>query len=906
MNSSADLSKSLVLPDALRDLVQDISRPYADRRKAFLEAAADYWNHCRDIIKILHRDGASGHQVVEWLTDVADKQMEALFAFAASDLPSKGQDGCVVMALGGYGRRQLNPRSDIDLMFFHNGKGKKFAEQVSERMLYLLWDLSIDVGYSVRTARHCLDIAERDLTARTALLDSRYLCGSRKCFEEYERCVLEKVLKWNSKGYVTEKLQESSRRLGKYTASVYLLEPNIKEGEGGLRDLHTAQWLAQVKFKARSLYDLVLKGIMTEREHAEFESAYDYLWRIRNELHFLSKGKNEQLRFDHQEKIARFLGYKDNKRAPAVEQFMQDYYAHAVHVEEICSGLIDKVRMHDQTQATPSPGTIMRRTVEEGFYTLHGELRLADSHLFEEQPEKMMLAFRLAQLHEVALSLQVKNHIRSNLHRINNAVRRSKTMVNTFMDILRGHRGVLQALQDMHYLRFLNHFIPEFGRIYCKVQHDAYHIFTVDTHSLFAIGELIKVWDGEYADELPRLTSVANDIEKRELLLLAMLLHDVGKGEGRDHCNKGADMMPTVARRLGLSREDSRRLEFLVRHHLIMAHISQRRDMHEDGLIIDFARTMGMSENLKMLYLITFADLKAVGPDVWTGWKSMLLRELFDKTYLVLERGNFLLEKRSEKIRNRKRKVLGILEDEIDAKIVADRLRKASTRYLLSFRSHVIAEHIRLIQGSRDKRLGFFVADGSDSSFTQVTIVTHDMTGLFTMITGVMAAYGINILGAQIFTQRDGTAFDILQVKGPAGYSDPESEKWRSVEESLLAVIEGRQKVEDLIRKRHRPVFWTDSGRPKVPSRVDIDNEVSPEYTVLDVYTHDEVGVLYRICRTLRDLGLYLGVAKISTKVDQVADTFYVRDIFSQKIRDPERIEEIRSQLLRSLDDEKV
>ncbi len=906
MNSLSDLAEKLIIPDTLRQLCCDTSLPYAERRPELLAAACDYSNRCRDVIMAYHRSGASGHEVVELLTEAADALMGALYEAASSDLPKKGQAGCAVVALGGYGRRQQNPRSDIDIMFFHNGKGKKFAEQVSERMLYLLWDLGLDIGYSIRTARHCLEMAEKDITARTALLDSRYLCGNRECFGEYERNVLDKVLNWNSKGYITQKIEESNRRLGKYGSSVYLLEPNIKEGEGGLRDLHTALWLAQVKFKARSMSELVLKGIMTEKEYDELYRAFDYLWRIRNELHFLSTGKNEQIRFDHQEKIARFLGYKDDKRALAVEQFMQDYYAHAVHVEEISTRLIDKVRMHDQSSPTPSATTILKRSVGDGFYTLHGELRMVQGDLFEEYPERMMLAFRLAQLHEVVLSPQVKNHIRENLHRINNTVRRSKAMVDTFMEILRYHRGVLQALQDMHYLRFLNHFIPEFGRIYCKVQHDAYHVFTVDSHSLFAVGELLKVWQGDYAEELPRLTSVANDIEKRELLLLAMLLHDVGKGEGRDHCNKGADMMPTVARRLGLNKEDSRRLEFLVRNHLLMAHISQRRDMHDDRLIVDFARTMGMSENLKMLYLLTFADLRAVGPDVWTGWKSVLLQELFDKTHGVLERGNFLLDTRSEKLRNRRRKVQALLEDEFDSKVVAERLRKASTRYLLSFRSQAIADHIRLILGSRDKRLGFFVANGPDGSYTQLTIVTHDMPGLFTMITGVMAAYGINILGAQIFTQRDGTAFDMLQVKGPSGFSDADSEKWHAVEESLLAVIEGRIKVEELIRKRHRPVSWGDPGHPKVPSRVDVDNEVSQEYTVLDIYTHDEVGVLYRICKTLRDLGLYLGVAKISTKVDQVADTFYVKDIFSQKIRDPERLEELRTRLLSCLDEEKI
>lgn len=905
MNQSSTPSEKLALPENLLSISRDLSRPYADRRPALLEAAAEFWHGSRQVIMEHHRSGASGSEIVAMLTDVADKLMATLFEAAASDLSQRSGKGCTVVALGGYGRRQLNPRSDIDIMFFHNGRGKRFAEQISERMLYLLWDLGLEVGYSIRTARHCLDMAEKDLTARTALLDSRYLCGSRDCFDEYDRVVLQKVLNWNSKAYITRKMEESSRRLGKYAASVYLLEPNIKEGEGGLRDLHTALWLAQVKFKARSMSELILKGIMTEKERAEFDRAFDYLWRIRNELHFLSTGKNEQLRFDQQEKIARFLGYRADKRAPAVEQFMQDYYAHCLHVEEISTRLIEKVRLHDQYAPAPSSTTILKRSVGEGFHVYNGELRLSLGNLFEERPEAMMLAFRLAQLHEVALSPQVKNHIRENLHRINDKVRRSRAMVDVFMDILRGPRGVLQALQDMHYLRFLNHFIPEFGRIYCKVQHDAYHVFTVDTHSLFAIGELLKLWDGEYADELPRMTAVANDVEKRELLMLAVLLHDVGKGEGRDHCNKGADMMPTVARRLGLSREDSRRLEFLVRHHLMMAHISQRRDMHDDRLIIDFAKTMGMSENLKMLYLLTFADLRAVGPDVWTGWKAVLLQELYEKTHMLLERGNFLLEKRSEKIRNRKRKVQALLEDEIDPRIVADRLRKASTRYLLSFRSQAIAEHIRLIQGSRNKRLGFFVADGPDGSYTQVTIVTHDMPGLFTLITGVMAAYGINILGAQIFTQRDGTAFDMLQVKGPSGLADAGSEKWHAVEDSLLAVLEGRLKVEDLISKRHRPVFWGERKHPKVSSRIDIDNEVSLDYTVLDIYTHDQVGVLYRICRTFRDLGLYIGVAKISTKVDQVADTFYVKDIFSQKIRDPERIEELRAKLLACLDKEK-
>ncbi len=477
-------------------------------------------------------------------------------------------------------------------------------------------------------------------------------------------------------------------------------------------------------------------------------------------------------------------------------------------------------------------------------------------------------------------------------------------MNDDFLEILRYPRGVENTLTDMHHLQFLNHFIPEFGRIYCKVQHDAYHIYTVDIHSLFAVEEISKLWRGEYAEKKPFLTQVANDVEKRELLLLAVLFHDIGKGEGKDHCNKGGDLVRTIARRMGLNKEDSQRLEFLVRNHLQMAHISQRRDLHDDKLIVQFARTMGMSENLRMLYLLTFADIKAVGPDVWSEWKGFLLQELYEKTYEILERGNFQLEKRSEKVRNRKRKVVGLLEDEFDSKLVRDTLRQMSTRYLLSYRSAVIIEHIRHLLSLKDKTLVMKVEHEPQGQYTQVTISTLDIPGLFSRITGVMAANGVNILGAQIHTLNNGIALDVLQVRSPTGALIRDEGKWKRVEEDLVSVVEGRARVEELVRKRQRPSFLTAPARPRFPNRVEIDNDVSDEYTVVDVYAHDKVGLLYHITKTLKELGLYIGVSKISTKVDQAADTFYVQDIFGQKVTFTGKIEEIRSRLLACLEEE--
>lgn len=887
------------------ELITACTEDYQGNRPQLVDAARGFLEQGQREIRDRHRAGLGGRAVVEQVTELSDKLLQVLYRIVSGSLSHDKEQFCVLLALGGYGRAELNPRSDIDLMFFYSSKGRDFAEALAERMLYVLWDLNLEVGYSVRAGRDCIDMAEKDLTVRTALLDTRYLTGSRECYAEFERSVLNKIYSWNSKKFLQEKVVEHERRMGKYGSSVFLLEPNIKEGEGGLRDLQTALWMAQAKYKCRNLRELIIKGMVTERQKEEFEGALDYLWRIRNELHYLSKGKNEQLRFDQQEKIAHFLGYQDTQQAPAVEQFMQDYYAHATHVEHISSYLIAKVTgaLNAQSErSVHSSRRPVRRNVGDHFYIHGNELRVEQEDLFEEKPELMMRAFRLAQEQGVLVSIQVKTLIRENLHRINDRVRRSRIMSGDFMAILRFPHRVVDALSTMHHLRFLNHFMPEFGRLYCKVQHDAYHIYTVDFHSLFALEELVKIWRGEFDQSFGLLSKVANDIEKKELLLLAALLHDIGKGQGKDHCNKGADMIPTIARRLGLNKEDASRLEFLVRNHLQMAHISQRRDLHDDALIVQFARDMGMSENLRMLFLLTVADIRAVGPDVWSAWKGLLLQELYEKTYDVLERGNFYLESRSERIRNRKRQVIELLKGEYSERAVKDRLNLMSMRYLFAQPSANIAEHMRLMMGRRNSTLVFKASNERDANYTELIIVTIDIAGLFTMITGVMTAFNINILGAQIYTHNDGLVFDLLQVRGHQGRPIVSPEKWEQVRGTLEAVIEGRMMVEDLVSDRQQAKALPTSPKPRMPSRIEIDNEVSMKYTVLDIYTHDKVGLLYTVSKTLRDMGLYIGVSKISTKVDQVADTFYVRDIFSQKITDSDRIADLRQQLLNAID----
>lgn len=869
-------------------------------RPDFLAAATEYRDHHQNLIQQKHRQGGSGRDIVAMITLMTDRLIAALFEFAVADLELK--QACTLIALGGYGRAEMNPRSDIDLMFFCERSDTPYMLQLSERMLYLLWDLNFDVGHCVRNEKECLDISEKDLTACTALLDSRYLCGDEILYKHYDRVVLPAVMSRNSRSFIREKMTEHAKRIKKYGSSVYLLEPNIKEGEGSLRDLHTTLWISKIKYKVHTLRGLVIKGVMSESEEQSYLQALDYLWRIRTELHYLSSRKNDQLHFEQQEKIAEFLGYKDSKKALAVEQFMRDYYEQATHVEHLSSTLIARAadRERDESRII---GYLRRRTIEEGFYALRGELNVTHDGVIIDHPEMMMQAFWLSQRHQLKMSLPLKTLIRDNLHLINDRLRRSRQMSRVFLDILGYKRGVYETLTLMHHLLFLNQFIPEFKRIYCQVQHDAYHIYTVDTHTLFAVKEIVRLWQGKYKESKPLLTRVADEIEKPQLLILAVLMHDIGKGEGHQHCEKGALMIPTIARRLGLNKEDTQRLEFLVRHHLQMAHISQRRDLHDDRLIAQFATSMGMSENLKMLYLLTFADIKAVGPDVWSAWKGFLLQELYEKTYEVMEKGDFHKDQRSEKIRNRKRLVVELLKDEYTSKAIKECLRNFSTRYLMSYYSTQIAEHIRLILDRGNQALSMRVVYNKDLSYTEVIIVTLDIPGLFSKVAGVMAANGVNILGAQIFTQKSGVAVDVLQV-GRDGIIYDDDRKWQSIKEDLTWFLEERGQVDDLVQKRKSSILDLSHAVPTIPHRVDIDNEISSEYTVIDVASMDRVGLLYEITNSLKRIGVYIGVSKITTKGDRAGDTFYVQDIFGHKIVQPEKIEELRATLLKDLSEQ--
>lgn len=875
---------------------------FEEKRPLYLAGSRRFLAHYREKIKGIHQGGASGIEVVGLITAMTDTVILKLYNSILADMADDQQlPEMSLVAVGGYGRGELNPFSDIDIMFLHNGKSPQVVESISQKLLYFLWDMRLDVGYSVRTISDCIEMGKGDSTVRTAMLDSRHLGGSRPLFDEFWKAFQSQLVVKGSDSFIRDKIEEIETRRGKYGSSIYILEPNIKESEGGLRDIQTAIWVAKLKYKITAMRELVIKGILSEEEVEAFEAAKSYLWRLRNELHYLAGRKNDQITFEAQISLAAFCGFEDRGKALAVEEFMREYYLQATRTEHLSASLISRCRRRDD-----SPGKILgyfiRRPLGDGLFVVRGELIIPDEAVVDENPALLMKIFEAAQKQGVRLSVDVKSLIRRRRDLINDKFRRSKEVNSSFSNILRADKGVVETLKLMHHLEFLNQFIPEFERIYCKVQHDIYHIFTVDTHSLFCVEEIVRLWQGEHADELPDLTALAKEVQKRELMLLAVLLHDIGKGEGGGHAEKGALLCRTIARRMGLCKEDSERLEFLVRQHLLFAHIAQRRDLHDERMIIDFARQMESSENLKMLYLLTYADVKGVGPDVWTEWKKMLFRELFDKTYQVLERGDFRLEASGERVKSVRRRVTALLENELPQADVKAELKALTTRHTLSNSPEQIAEHVKILHLLETESLVIKIDHREDLGFTHFTIATRDMPALFAKITGVMAANGVNILGAQIHTSNNGKALDILQVNSPQGFIITDETRWNRLKSDMQSVLEGKVRVQALVDKRKKTNLLDAKPKPRFPTRVEIDNEVSVDYTVLDIYTHDKVGLLYSITATLSELGLYIGVSKISTKVDQVADVFYVRDIFGHKITAEEKLAEVRSRLQQAID----
>lgn len=868
--------------------------------------AREFVGTSRERLREWHDSGASGVAVVESWTRAVDLLIEFLFDAATAGYRRRYvqlDQRCAVLAQGGYGRGELNPQSDIDLLFLYPHKVTPYVETVNEKVLYTLWDTRLQVGFAVRNVTECVRLAASDLKIKTALIDARFVCGDRPLADEFERALERDIKPRATAKFFREKLNESESRHHDFGDSVYLLEPQLKEGQGGLRDLHTALWIAKIKFKVSSLRELAVKGVMNAAELAEIEQARDFLFRVRNSMHFLTRSHQDQLTFELQEEVAANLGYTaaGNGNLKPVERFLKDYYLQASTVTRFAQAIIDR------SVNPPRPyrliGRMMARTIRPGVQIVAGELAVTNGAIFADDPSELMRVFADAQRHGVQFSSGLADLVRVNAPRFGDAERADERVIAAFLGILRSPYRVYETLHEMHKLGVLSRMIPEWEHLRCLVLHDLYHIYTVDEHSLMGVRELERLRIGERADAAPLLTQVMREVDKVELLFLGIMMHDAGKGLGGGHSEKGARFAIDLAGRLKLNEDDTRELEFLVRNHLVMSHLAQRRDIHDDKLIGEFAKLVGTTDTLKRLYLLTYADMRATGPKVWNNWKDMLLSETYLRVSDAFARG-LEPEDRRERIARIQSRVLADCAAR-GPEVAAELARFVASMpdiYFLTTPESLMADNALLVRRAREEGLATSVVHNPAYEFSEFTVATPDRPGLFGILTGVLAARGMNIVAARIATSEDGIALDAFRVSHLERRAVAlDDDRWQKTRELLEDVLAGRLDLAAVMARAEKPGLLDKKRVPRVATEIVTTNAVSDEYTVVDVYTHDRVGLLYRIAQALYGMGLNIHLAKISTNVDQVLDVFYVTEADDTQSA---RLDEIQRTLAAALKEE--
>ena len=811
-------------------------------------------------------------------------------------------DRLSLVAVGGYGREEMAPCSDVDLCFVHPWKLTPRGEQVVEYLLYLLWDLGLTVGHATRSLDESVARASKDVTICTSLLEARHVCGDQPLFTEFMRRFRKEVLTKGGDEFLAAKMSERTDRHTQMGKSRYVLEPNIKDGKGGLRDLHTLLWIARYLYPIHEIEDLVSQGVLKQDEKKLFEKSNKFLWTVRFHLHYLASRKEDRLTFDQQAPVADLMQFGSRRNATGAERFMKYYYRVAKDVGNLtrtfCSAL--EAEHRNSTRKTGFK-SFRKYSGVSGFRISNGRLDVANDCEFERSPIKILELFREAQKNGLDVHPNALRLLGRSLKRVDAKLRADDRANKIFFEILTSTSEPAIALRRMNESGVLGKFILDFGRVVAQMQHDMYHVYTVDEHTIFAIGILWSLEKGELSEQLPLVTDIAGDLLSRNVLYLALFLHDIGKGRGGNHSTIGAKIASKLGPRFGLNHEDTETVSWLVANHLLLSSTAFKRDIGDPRTVSDFVREVQSLERLRLLLVLTVADIRAVGPKVWNGWKAQLIEGLYSEAAAELSAGRTRLD-RSERVAAAQETLCGNLSD-WNPNEVAEYLKRGYPSYWLSFDTEIHTRHAKFIKEADGHGKQFALDSLVDPlrSATEVTIYCPDHHGLFSGIAGAMAASGATIADARVFSTTDGMALDVFWIHDVDGRPYEQVSKLsHTIEETLRndfkpqAVIESKGALRDRTR-----VF-------SVAPRVLVDNNASSTYTVIEVNARDRGGLLYDVTRTLRKLRLSIGSARITTYGVRAVDIFYVKDMFGMKVVGDEHIKKIRDTLLEVLIPEKV
>ncbi len=831
---------------------------------------------------------------VSWLSD---RLVETVLEVALTHLhprpnPTSGERIALV-AVGGYGRGEMAPYSDIDLLFLTPWKVTPWAESLIESILYMLWDLKLKVGHATRTISDCVRLARGDFTIRTSLVEHRHLAGDETLTAELRGRLWKGLFQSTGPEFLEAKLAERSERHRKQGGQRYVVEPNVKEGKGGLRDLQSLYWIGKYVYNVQAADELIGAGVYTREEFDTFIRAEDFLWAVRCHLHFLTGRATDVLSFDMQVEVAAAMGYADRDGRRGVEHFMQDYFREATRVGEL-TRIFLTAQEANLTKAEPVLQRLFaRRKLTKPPYAIkQNRITVADEAAFLADPVNLLRLFEEALRTGTLLHPDAMRLLAANLDRITPAMREDPVANRIFLDLLLKHGNPERALRRMNELGVLAAFIPDFAPIVAMVQYNMYHSFTVDEHIIQCISQLSRIERHELTDSLPVATDILDRGISRRVLYIALLLHDIGKGRTEDHSVLGAQIARRLCPRLGLTKKEAETVEWLIRYHLLMSDMAQKRDISDPRTVRDFAKAVKTRERLDLLTVLTVCDIRGVGPNVWNNWKAMLLRGLHRATAAALETGLEDLNRDAREAVSR-RALREALAD-WDPKALRTETQRHYGPYWQGLPTAAHVTFAKLLRNLADDAIAVDVTPDTDRDATRACFAMADHPGLFSRMAGALALVGANVVDARTYTSKDGFATAIFWIQDADGSTydvDRLPRLRRMIERTLHGEVLPREALRDRDRTPKRERAF------RVPTSIAFDNDGSDIYTIIEVDTRDRPGLLYDLTRALAEAHVYIASAVIATYGEQVVDAFYVKDMFGLKYSGEGKLKSLEGKL---------
>ena len=801
-----------------------------------------------------------------------------------------------IISVGGYGRREMAPFSDVDLLFLTPYKMTPWSENVIETVLYLLWDLKLKVGHSSRSIKDCLRLGSEDYTIRTAMLEHRFVCGDINLASQLNDKLWKNLFSGTAKDFISAKLKERENRHEKH-GQRYMVEPNVKEGKGGLRDLQSLYWIAKYVYQTQNINDLVNLNVFRSDEYLQFEQAEEFLWAVRCQMHHLADRAIEQLSFDLQVEVASAMGYHDSRDQRAVEIFMQDYFRHATRVGDLTRIFLTSLEaVHAKDE--PLLERIFKRKpkIDNDYIVIHNRLAIKSEKEFLTNPINLLKLFSEALRTGLLIHPNAMRLVSANLAMVNNEFRASTEAQQIFLELLLKHGNPERALRRMNELGFLAKFIPEFEPIVAMMQFNMYHSYTVDEHTIQCLKTLAQIEKGELVEELPIASSILQDGVNRKVIYIALLLHDIGKGRSDDHSILGAKIAKQVSPRLGLNKQETETVEWLVRYHLLMSDMAQKRDISDPRTVRDFAKAVQSVKRLNLLTVLTVCDVRSVGPDTWNNWKATLIRQLYAETKAILEQGAEALNR--ENRMTEAKKALREKLSEWDNKDIKIETGRHYPPYWQGFQVDAQFAFAKLLRNLGADEIKIELTPDTDRDATRICFALSDHPGIFSRLAGALALVGANVVDARSYTSKDGFATAAFWIQDGDGspYNQARfSRLRRMIEKTLSGEVITREAIKerDKFKKREKAF--------KVPTSITFNNEGSEIYTIIEVDTRDRPGLLFDLTRTLANMNVYIASAVIATYGEQVVDSFYVKDMFGLKFHSESKQKKLEQNLRQAI-----